>query len=187
MRAVILGCRGIAAWLRCVALKEVPSREPGSRSQGFGGRPGPAPHWPSSPAGGALIPVAEGGRGVLRQRCRAWGLGSPHPLPSYFLTAPPKILPTQGGAGAARSQDPQRERKQDVVWVTLRAGLQGASVVPKPRAAQRSERQGQGMFRAVGKPRAIFLQALCGHRALPPGPSPALLSSQSVVASWTWQ
>lgn len=66
------------------------------------------------------------------------------------------------------------------MWVMLGAGLRGASVVPKPRAAQRSERQGKGTFRAVGEPRAVSLEAFCGLRALPPGPGSALLSSRSV-------
>lgn len=50
--------------------------------------------------------VAEGDRGALRNRCRAWRCmyTCPHflipPHLSHFLDAPPSLLPTQGGATA---------------------------------------------------------------------------------------
>lgn len=138
-------------------------------------------------------PRGRGERGALRQRCGvwglgAWGLGSPHPPPFLLLPHCSSQAPANTRRGGCCTV-PRSARGEEAgyVWVTLGAGLQGASVVPTSRAAQRSEGQGRGMFRAVGEPRAVLLQALCGRRALPSRPGPALLSSRSVVASWTWQ
>lgn len=70
-------------------------------------------HLDSSPVGGARIPMAEGEKGALPQRRRAWGFGAAAPL---FTPSPPLPLPRcsyqhRKEEVLRRPQAPQVERK----------------------------------------------------------------------------
>lgn len=125
----------------------VEEEQPGGRRPAEGGASHPVSNSSCTRAAGAQdrglgrctctpLPVAEGDRGALRNRCSAWRCmyTCPHllipPSLSHFLHAPPSLLPTQGGATA-------KVRMEGGVllgaWVT-------GNLLTKPRALQHSER-----------------------------------------------